>query len=62
MLRTVVENRLAPRIILVLCVTGGAALLTGCSGTSARSDYYTLRGFFVQPSASPSTFAAAPTD
>ncbi len=62
MLRTVVPNRLALKIVLALCATGGAALLSGCSGTSARSDYYTLRSFFVQPSASPSTFAVVPTD
>ncbi len=39
------------------------ALLAGCSGGSARSDYYTLRGFYVQPSSpSASTLAIAPTE
>lgn len=39
-----------------------AALASGC-GQSARSDYYTVRGFYFQPSsANLGVIASAPTD
>ncbi|MCB1281597.1 MAG: hypothetical protein KDB18_08740 [Salinibacterium sp.] len=55
-------RRLGMRLGLLVVAAGGCALLGACSGGSARSDYYTLRGFFVQPSSGGGALAIAPTD
>jgi len=53
------RTRLGLSVALAL---GMAALASGC-GQSARSDYYTVRGFYFQPSsANLGVIASVPTD
>jgi len=63
MRRSVYRQHKSITLRCTLAAMAATALLAGCSGGSARSDYYTLRGFYVQPSSpSASTLAIAPTE
>jgi hypothetical protein len=56
------EPRWARIVVLAGCAAALAAATSGC-GRSARSDYYTVRGFFFQPSSTNlGVVASAPVD
>lgn len=51
------------RIVVLAGLAGALAAFTSGCGRSARSDYYTVRGFFFQPSSTNiGVVASAPVD